>query len=168
MPPTLTASYIQAGFRKTAIYPYNRHLFTELDLAPAFVKYRPDPKNITEAEVVSVPDTSPPEDETPPLSHYSLINEPLLDRVVLQQATNSCRTQQKRSTEGKNGLNTPPRRHSSISIQQPSTSAQPTPFSDVIVFTPKAIRTLPNSPPKKSNRWRKTRKSTIYTERKKS
>lgn len=65
-------------------------------------------------------------------------------------------------------MNTPPRRHSSIGDQQtspqPSTSAQPISSSDPVVFTPEAIRPLPKAPPRKSNKGRKTRKSTIYTD----
>ncbi|KAG5896732.1 hypothetical protein JTB14_014608 [Gonioctena quinquepunctata] len=33
-----------------------------------------------------------------------------------------------------------------------------------IVFTPEAVRPLPKAPPRKSNKGRKTRKSTIYTD----
>jgi hypothetical protein len=62
MPLALTQLNIQAGFRKTGIYPYNWDLFTELDFAPAFVTDRPNPENTTEAEVVPIRNTSTPEE----------------------------------------------------------------------------------------------------------
>ncbi|KAG5887182.1 hypothetical protein JTB14_028985 [Gonioctena quinquepunctata] len=46
---------------------------------------------------------------------------------------------------------------------RPSTSVQAI-SKNPIVFTPEAVRPLPKAPPKKSNKGRKTRKSTIYTD----
>ncbi|KAG5897876.1 hypothetical protein JTB14_000756 [Gonioctena quinquepunctata] len=63
-------------------------------------------------------------------------------------------------------LSTPPRRCSSI-IQEtsprPSTSVQAI-SKNPIVFTPEAVWPLPKAPTRKSNKGRKTRKSTIYTD----
>ncbi|XP_011136537.2 uncharacterized protein LOC105181464 [Harpegnathos saltator] len=194
MPLALTQSNIQAGFRKTGIYPYNRDLFTELDFAPAFVTDRPNPENSTKAEVVPIRNINTPENEAPPLSP-PIINEPPVEsvepfnihaaRVTQQQAMNIRQqslvpgTKQENIILGSETLTTPPRRDSSVSIQQispkPSTSAQPIPPlthrpenvaspSAPLVFTPEAVRPLPKAPPRKTNRGRKTRKSTIYTD----
>lgn len=171
MPLALTPSNIQAGFRNTGIYPYNRHLFTELDFAPAFVTDRPE--TTTEAEVVPIRNTGTLEDVTPPLSPSILINEPV--ETVAQQQVIDIRnntpvpgTDQENIIEGPETFNTPPKRHVNVSIQQtspkPSTSAQPIPSGAPSVFTPEAIRPLPKAPPRKANRGRKTRKSTIYTD----
>ena len=169
MPLALTSSNIQAGFRKTGIFPFNRHLFTDLDFAPAFVTDRPNPENTIEVEVVPIPNI-PPEDETTPLSPHLISEQPVKTEVQQQAINNSpiIKAEKKKNIEGPENLNTPPRRHSSIIIQQtspkPSTSAQPVSPSDPIVFTPEAIRPLPKALSRKSNRGRKTRKSTIYTD----
>lgn len=118
MPLALTPSNIQAGFRKTGIYTYNRHLFTdELDFDPALVTDRPNPENTTEAEVVPIRNT---EDETPPLSLSHLTNDQPVETVAQQQGINIRKVHQSqelnRNTlfEGSENLNTPPRRRSSI------------------------------------------------------
>ncbi|KAK9685511.1 hypothetical protein QE152_g37980 [Popillia japonica] len=43
LPMALTPANIQAGFRCTGIFPYNRNIFTALDYAPSYVTDRPDP-----------------------------------------------------------------------------------------------------------------------------
>ncbi|CAG9133859.1 unnamed protein product [Plutella xylostella] len=172
MPVALTPSNIQAGFRKTGIYPYNRNLFTEHDFAPAFVTDRPNPENITEAEFAPIINTRPTEDETPPLSPSILSNEPPVETAVEFYAINSSpvlRTEQEHIAEGQSqAFKTPPRCQSSISVQQsspkPSTSAQPMCLRDNEVFSPEQIRPLPKAPPRKSKKGRKLRKSTIYTD----
>lgn len=164
-PLALTSSNIQAGFRKTGIYPYNRHLFTELDFAPAFVTDRPSPENTTDPQVNSIPNSCAPKDGTQPLSVSDLTHETPLDTEIQQHGTG--RTEQKNITEAPETLNTPSH-CSSITVQQtppePSTSAQAISSNEPIVFSPEAIRPLPKAPPRKSNRGRKTRKSTIYTD----
>ncbi|KAK9695943.1 CENP-B N-terminal DNA-binding domain [Popillia japonica] len=43
LPMAFTPANIQAGFRCTGIFPYNRNIFTALDYAPSYVTDRPDP-----------------------------------------------------------------------------------------------------------------------------
>ena len=43
LPKSVTVSNIQAGFKCTGIYPYNRNIFTALDYAPSCVTDRPLP-----------------------------------------------------------------------------------------------------------------------------
>jgi len=43
LPMALTSNNIQAGFRCTGIFPYNRNIFTTLDYAPSYVTDRPTP-----------------------------------------------------------------------------------------------------------------------------
>jgi len=54
MPVALTQSNIQAEFRTTGIYPYNRNLFTDRDFASSFVTNRPNPDNSKEIDDVLV------------------------------------------------------------------------------------------------------------------
>lgn len=63
MPLALTQSNIQAGFRTTGIVPFNRHLFTELDFAPAFVTDSPNPLETADTPIQN---TNTPEYKTPP------------------------------------------------------------------------------------------------------
>ncbi|KAG5870019.1 hypothetical protein JTB14_013871 [Gonioctena quinquepunctata] len=74
--------------------------------------------------------------------------------------------EQKNVDERQETLSTSPRRCSSINQEtspRPSTSVQAI-SENPIVFTPEAVRPLPKAPPRKSNKGRKTRKSTINTD----
>ncbi|XP_045445765.1 uncharacterized protein LOC123653829 [Melitaea cinxia] len=132
MPLVLTQSNIEAGFRVTGIVPFNRHLFTELDFAPAFVTDRPNPVNAIEAADGPIQYTNTPEDKTPPQSPSILTCElpedfSNADLFVEQQTTNIPHT--------------------------------------LLLFSPEIVRPLPKAPARKlTNRGRKTRKSTIYTD----
>ncbi|EFA11818.1 hypothetical protein TcasGA2_TC016420 [Tribolium castaneum] len=87
-PHALTQSNIEAGFRKTGIYPYNRNLFIEIDLTD-----RPNPENTIKAEFVPVCNIVTPYEETP-----SIIIKPPIESeepsnvheafVIQQQAMN--------------------------------------------------------------------------------
>ena len=74
-PVAFTPTNIQAGFRKTGIFPFNRDLFQDIDFAPSFVTDRPNP-NTTEVAATSLQHNIrlAPDDETPPLL-LSLSNE---------------------------------------------------------------------------------------------
>lgn len=82
MPLAFTQANIQAGFRKTGIFPFNRDVFQEIDFAPSFVTDRPNP-NATEEAVTSYQHNIKLDDETPPLPP-SLLNE---NRPSTEQAT---------------------------------------------------------------------------------
>ena len=86
MPLALTQSNIQAGFRTTGIVPFNRHLFTELDFAPAFVTDRPNPVNTIEATEGPIQNISTPEDKTPTPSPSILTLEPPEESEELSNA----------------------------------------------------------------------------------
>lgn len=172
MPLALTQSNIQAGFRTTGIVPFNRHLFTELDFAPAFVTDRPNPIETADGLIQN---TSPLEDKTPPQSASiltielpeeleELSNAPLL----VQQPSESKPNKYSQALEKE--------QENIIVNPEPSTSFQSIPvLKDQMeniatsttppLFSPDAIRPLPKAPPRKlTNRGRKTRKSTIYTD----
>ncbi|KAH9627647.1 hypothetical protein HF086_009797 [Spodoptera exigua] len=132
----------------------------------------PNPENITEPAIVPICNDNPTEDETPPLSP-SLLTEELqlsLQTTVEQQVLNDSPApiiEQVNVHEPEETINTPPRL-GSIGVckditPRPSTSAQAT--NDRIAFTPEAVRPLPKASPRKCNKGRKTRKSTIYTDR---
>ncbi|KAG5862570.1 hypothetical protein JTB14_033345 [Gonioctena quinquepunctata] len=180
MPLALKSSNIQAGFRRTGIYPYNRHLFTEIDFAPTFVTDRPNLENTTEvtdrpnheytteSAVVSTLNAIPSEDKTPTLSPPLLTEELQTETTVEQQAINNSpvRTEEQENVdERQETLSTPPRRCRSIINQGRSTSVQAI-SKNPIEFTPEAVRPLPKAPPRKSNKGRKTGKSTLIHQRK--
>ncbi|CAK1581494.1 unnamed protein product [Parnassius mnemosyne] len=194
MPLALTQSNIQAGFRTTGVVPFNRHLFTELDFAPAFVTDRPNPVNTIEETECPMQNTITYEDKTPIPSPSILILEPLEESkklsnaalFVQQQTVNMPQCSQVPGREQENIIVDPellitlPGYQSSGSVQQispkPSTSSQSVTLltNDTkniatsrtpLMFSPEAVRPLPKAPPRKlTNRARKTRKSTIYTD----
>ncbi|KAG5891853.1 hypothetical protein JTB14_032903 [Gonioctena quinquepunctata] len=131
---------------------------------------RPNHEYTTESAVVSTLNAIPSEDKTPPLSPSLLTEELQTETTVQQQAINNSPVptkEQENVDERQYTLSTPPRRCSSIINQEtsprPSTSVQAI-SKNPIVFTPEAVRPLPKAPPRKSNKGRKTRKSTIYTD----
>ncbi|KAG5890315.1 hypothetical protein JTB14_032825 [Gonioctena quinquepunctata] len=131
---------------------------------------RPNHEYTTESAVVSTLNAIPSEDKTPPLSPSLLTEELQTETTVQQQAINNSPVptkEQENVDERQYTLSTPPRRCSSIINQEtsprPSTSVQAI-SKNPIVFTPEALRPLPKAPTRKSNKGRKTRKSTIYTD----
>ncbi|XP_037870942.1 uncharacterized protein LOC119629361 [Bombyx mori] len=191
MPLALTQSNIQAGFRTTGIVPFNRHLFTELDFAPAFVTDRPNPLEAADGPIQNI---NTLEDKTPPTSPSILTLEPQEEMeelsneaLLVQQPTeNMPQCSQVLDKEQENIIANPklliilPGHESSSSAQQispkPSKSSQSIPvlttqtgsimtLTTPSLFSPEVIRPLPKAPPRKlTNRGRKTRKSTIYTD----
>ncbi|XP_030753863.1 uncharacterized protein LOC115880724 [Sitophilus oryzae] len=97
-PMALTSSNIQAGFRCTRIFPFNRHIFTAIDYAPSYVTDRPaaaaelrkDQVHKANPENVENYPTTPGEvrnkhDETPPLIPVS--DEPVASTSVIEYTT---------------------------------------------------------------------------------
>lgn len=190
IPLALTQSNIQAGFRTTGIVPFNRSLFTELDFAPAFVTDRPNPIETGDG---LIPNTSIPGDKTPPplpsiltLEPPEELEEPTNAAFFVQQPMkNMPQYSQALDKEQRNIENPallialPEYQSSSNNVRLspiPSTSFQSIPVltnqtenvttsTTPTLFSPEAIRPLPKAPPRKlTNRGRRTRKSTIYTD----
>ncbi|XP_030767133.1 uncharacterized protein LOC115890910 [Sitophilus oryzae] len=95
-PMALTSSKIQAGFRCTGIFLFNRHIFTAIDYAPSYVTDRPaaaaelrkDEVNKANPENVENDPTTPDEarnkhDETP--SPIPVSDEPVASTSRLQK-----------------------------------------------------------------------------------
>lgn len=149
MPLALTAANIQAGFRKTGICPFNRNLFNEIDFALSYVTDRPNPNESnlisdTNPDTAAVEVNPSPEDHSPtPAVSPSILHEAEFTAVLPLNPT-IC----------ENEDNIP--NHETVS-PKPSTSAE--------VFSPESVKPYPKAPPRlKTNKGRKTRKSTIYTD----
>lgn len=56
-PIAMTPTNIQAGFRTTGIYPFNRSLFTAVDFSPSFVTDRSNPN--LPIEIAVIPNNAP-------------------------------------------------------------------------------------------------------------
>ncbi|KAK9873256.1 hypothetical protein WA026_021745 [Henosepilachna vigintioctopunctata] len=128
-------------------------LFTELDFSPAFVTDRPNP---IEAAVGPIQKTHIPEGKTPlPSPSISTLKprkelEELSNVAVLVQLTENI-----------------PQNSQALDKEQENIITNPEPLITLPVHrsSSKAVRPLPKAPPRKlTNRGRKTRKSTIYTD----
>ena len=145
MPIALTSTNIHSGFRKTGIFPFNRNLFTELDFAPSFVTVRPPPENAIGVEVL-MPHSLPTVDQPLPLPSQAEIQQ--RDILVPEETVPG-----RRSINGQQS-----------SPSRPCASAPALLSSGAIVFSPEIVLPLPKALARKSNRGRKKRKSTIYTD----
>lgn len=78
MPLAMTPSNIQAGFRNTGIYPYNRSLFQEIDFAPSFVTDRPNPNVVSSEANIAEQTISDLQQNLPTHTNSASSIEPLL------------------------------------------------------------------------------------------
>ncbi|XP_030760721.1 uncharacterized protein LOC115885835 [Sitophilus oryzae] len=156
LPLALTQSNIQAGFKCTGIYPFNRDIFSETNFSPSFVT-----------------DRLPPTE--PPAKHPSLDTGNNLNHTV-------STLEEENPTPSISVIDRePPAKIPSTSLNTtldefqnpiPSTSRGPR-NSDTLdkvttqndTFSPEAIRPFGKAPPRKMPaRGKKKRKSTVYTD----
>lgn len=155
-PQAFTPRNIQAGFRCTGIFPFNRKIFDDTDFAPSYVTDRPLPvmEPLEIEQVLDVHDVTLPEINLDPLmAETASLAQSNISESPQPSTSNHIFSQELiRPTES-------PNPHNSRTSPQPSTSAQ------AAVFSPELVRPLPKAPPRKtSNRGRKKRQSAIYTD----
>lgn len=88
IPMALTPTNIQAGFRCTGIFPYNRNIFTALDYAPSYITDRPAPLSEISNEITFRPEPRdiepiPSTSRSVPCDLYNQ-NQPTQDEQVKQ------------------------------------------------------------------------------------
>ncbi|KAJ8961306.1 hypothetical protein NQ314_005955 [Rhamnusium bicolor] len=161
LPLALTQTNIQAAFRCTGIFPFNRDILTQLDFAPSSITDRP-----------MRPPNTPPTGSLQPstiVAHSSTSTaEPTTSRdhpstIVVQPSTNTAQPSTSRDQP------------STIVVQPSTNTAQPSTSRDqpstIVVqpsttpshtFSPESVRPFLKAPPRKQKG--KKRHSTIYTD----
>jgi len=157
-PLAVTPSNIQAGFRNTGIFPFNRNLFTEVDFAPSFVTDRPNPNTLI--ETVNKNPFNPVDMPTETLDEPEIFQDLLPAKVVIEEIVydETVINQQDFSTEALEEV---------ISKRDTLTSVLPenTPSTSNVVFSPEVVRPFPKAFERKvTNRGRKKRHTAIYTD----
>ncbi|XP_023312650.1 uncharacterized protein LOC111692771 [Anoplophora glabripennis] len=160
LPLALTPTNIQAEFRCTGIFPFNRDIFSELDFAPSFVTDRPIPsphgieESLTPAKTnqtassivepstssITQPHTTTPSPITQPSTSSKLTQLSFEQSTCMQTATCSHP-----STSSPHS-NTPQQANMAKEIAQATIQAGFAP-----AFSPESIRPFPKAPPKKES-----------------
>lgn len=160
----VTPSNIQAGFRNTGIFPFNRNLFTEVDFAPSYVTDRPNPN--TPIATINENPLNPVDMLTETQDQHESFQDLLPGEVVTEERPydKTAKNQQDFSIEALEEV---------ISKRDTLTSALPenTPSTSNVVFSPEVVRPLPKASERKvTNRGRKkdTRQFTLIVLKKKT
>ncbi|XP_031328877.1 uncharacterized protein LOC116159918 [Photinus pyralis] len=170
MPLALTPGNIQAGFKKTGIYPYNRDIFNDLDFAPAYVTDRPTPNEAKPQDDSNLPETNNNSTSIEkPNSNYdsqhtpnaSDVEENSNEAILAEESVQESTTFQFLQPSLPAPINPTPHDNS---ITNSRTNSPKLSTSDE-VFTPHIVKPYPKAPPRQTeNKGRKKRKSTIYTD----
>lgn len=146
-PLALTQSNIQAGFKNTGIYPFNRNRFTDIDFSPSFVTDRANPDDPMTTEAVDVP--RPSISSSPGTNAFIDGLEVTISDPLSVDVTTA--TQPETHADSSTSQRT-------IDLIKPSTSAQNN-------FSPENVRPYPKATARKAkNKAKKKRTTTIYTD----
>lgn len=154
LPLALTQNNIQAGFKCTGVFPFNRQIFSETDFGPSFVTDRELPTSDQELIV-----------NNEQAHNASAESENIDAPVPAMYISTSSSAEKLPATDGI--LNKAISCLSTLSSNQllDRDIAKPSTSTEIVKFMPEEVRPFAKAPPRKTtNRGKKKRKSAIYTD----